>query len=407
MPGPLNLAVIIERYNPDAGGAEKSTAQIVQRLVERGHGVTLIAGACSYHHQPDGVLVEALSTRKSSSFFRLARFARFARKRLAAGRYDVSLSITMAAPGTVLQPRGGTIRETLARSIAAKPPQKRATKRLGLAVDPKQNLLLALEKRTLADPRVKRIAAVSGYVVEQFARHYDVPAGRCVVIPNAAVMPAVDDATKARWREAVRRGWAVPDDATVYLFAAQNWTLKGFAPLVEALRKLIDRGAAASVGQRRVNPLLLLAGSHGVAAVEHLGRRGVREHTRVLGPTRSMPELFAAADATVLPTYYDPASKVVLESLMMGTPAITTRFNGAGDHLAPGTSPHGTPHGPRGIVLADPADADALADAMAALADPATRAAMGAACAGLAETLSMDRHVDALEALLHEVAGEG
>ena len=44
-PQPMRLAVVIERYDPDAGGAEKSTAQIVDALLERGHHVTLIAGS--------------------------------------------------------------------------------------------------------------------------------------------------------------------------------------------------------------------------------------------------------------------------------------------------------------------------------------------------------------------------
>ena len=33
---------------------------------------------------------------------------------------------------------------------------------------------------------------------------------------------------------------------------------------------------------------------------------------RLIGPTRQMAELYCAADVTVLPTYYDPSSKVVI-----------------------------------------------------------------------------------------------
>lgn len=188
-PGPrrLKLAVVIERYQPQAGGAEKSTAQIVEELVARGHHVTLIAGACAKSHHPPGVRVVRYARRKSASVWRLLGFAHWAKKQLAAGKFDASLSITMAVPATVMQPRGGTVRETLNRNIAMRPTAfTRRKKAIEIAFDPKQQLLLALEKRTLRDPSVKAIAAVSGYVVRQLEEHYGVSAQRCRVIPNAS-----------------------------------------------------------------------------------------------------------------------------------------------------------------------------------------------------------------------------
>jgi UDP-glucose:(heptosyl)LPS alpha-1,3-glucosyltransferase len=109
-----------------------------------------------------------------------------------------------------------------------------------------------------------------------------------------------------------------------------------------------------------------------------------------------MPSLYAAADVTVLPSFYDPSSKVILESLMMGTPAISTTYNGASDHLTP---PDGSP---RGLVIDDPADPRKLADVMIRLADADFRGACAEACTGLADQLSMKRHVDQLEQVLYE-----
>ncbi|MHC4146951.1 MAG: glycosyltransferase, partial [Planctomycetota bacterium] len=37
------------------------------------------------------------------------------------------------------------------------------------------------------------------------------------------------------------------------------------------------------------------------------------------------------SDVAVLPTFYDPSSRFVLEALAAGKPVITTRFNGATD----------------------------------------------------------------------------
>ncbi|NJN37038.1 MAG: glycosyltransferase family 4 protein [Nitrospiraceae bacterium] len=138
---------------------------------------------------------------------------------------------------------------------------------------------------------------------------------------------------------------------------------------------------------------------------------------RFVGPTKQMPALFCAADVTVLPTWYDPSSKVILESLMMGTPALSTAYNGASDHLnahAPaepgfskGTSGAARTNHTRGLVVQDPGNADELAAAMLQLCDPNFRAACSAACLGLAEQLSMTRHVAALETVLTESAQRG
>jgi UDP-glucose:(heptosyl)LPS alpha-1,3-glucosyltransferase len=124
---------------------------------------------------------------------------------------------------------------------------------------------------------------------------------------------------------------------------------------------------------------------------------GVRERMRWLGPTDDAASIFAAADVTVHPTWYDPSSKVVIESLMMGVPAITTRFNGAADVM---TNGHDTV---AGRILDDPADAAALAAAMRDLADPKARKACKLDRDALADRLSMKRHVDALEKVLEDV----
>src|SRR5205814_1796549 len=114
-----------------------------------------------------------------------------------------------------------------------------------------------------------------------------------------------------------------------------NVRLKGIDPLLRAARVLKDRG-------RRFT--LLLAGSMAFSQQELAERYGVRDVVRIVGPTNRLADLYCAADVTVLPTYYDPASKVVIESLMMGVPAISTAYNGASDLIRP-PGDHGAARG--------------------------------------------------------------
>lgn len=386
----MKVAVTIGVYDPVRGGAERSTSQIVEQLAARGHEVTVVTGFCPEDVRAEGARILSLRSKKPEFPWWVWQYSRWARRELSRGGYDVSLSVSTMAPASVVQPRGGTVRETLRRNIAMRrSPSSRATKRFFLNLSIKQRILLALERRTLRDPMVKHVVAVSRYVADQL-REYRFDPARVTVIPNAAEVPAVTAEVRQRWREKVRHGFGIAPDTPVYLFAAHNPRLKGFGPLVEAAGLLVHRG---------INPVVLVAGPIKFSQQSAVARAGLRDHVRFVSTTDQMAQLYAAADVTVLPTFYDPSSKVVIESLMMGTPAITTSFNGASDFI------RGGPGGVlRGRVINDPSDVESLAQAMAELADPGQRQRCVSAMDGLAQSLSIARHVDQLETLLQQVA---
>lgn len=405
----LHIGIVIERYDPAGGGAERSTRQIADELIRRGHRVTILAASApASSSKPDiaastpSPTVCAMSETHSSSVFRLARFVRWVRRQLTQGDFDVSLSITNAVAADVMQPRGGTVRETLRRNIARRrTTASRWLKRLAIAFDPKQQLLLYLERRNLHSSRVRCIVAVSDYVKWQLQQHYGIAEDRIQVIHNAAVMPRLDPAQQQTLRTQMREKLELENHMTAFAFVAMNPALKGVDTLWWAMCRLVDRleqenrtaGDAADKSATTM-PVLLLVGRFGVEAKEHAQRLGLADHVRVVGLHDRTHEIYIAADVTVLPTFYDPSSKVVLESLMLGVPAISTAYNGASDFLKPG----------RGRVIAESDDDAALAEAMYELLDPAERAKCSSACAGLAEELSMIRHVDALAQVLTEAA---
>ena len=394
-PKPLNLALVVERYDPFAGGAERSAAQIAEELVRRGHRVTVIAATAGWDFDPGALTIHAYARRRSASAVRLLGFHRWAKRQLEAGQFDTALSVTMAVPAPVVQPRAGTVRETLERLVARRRTSfDRGLKRVALALNAKQQAFLAIERRVLADPAVQRVIGVSRYVVDELHRHYGLASPRVQLIPNAAVMPPADDEQRRQWRRSLRAGFGIDEDATVHLFAAEDPQRKGFDTLLRAMRRLVDDGQDKA-------PVVLLVGKIGYGEQKAVADAGLTDYVRYVGPTRQMPAVYAASDVTVLPTYYDPASKVVIESLMMGVPAISTGYNGASDFIRP------EGRDTRGRVIADPADDQALATAMSELGDPAVREQCRAAMAGLADELSMARHVDQLERLLAETARPG
>ena len=396
----MKLAMVIERFDPAAGGAERSTFQIAGELSSRGHDVTIITAVASEAAIQTGFKVQPMLAGYRMGARRMLKFARRARRAMSGGNFDVSLSMTTAVPATVLQPRSGTVRETLERNVALRSTGfGRFKKRAAIALSPKQQVLMHLEAKTLSDPAVRKILAVGRYVTRQLISLYHVDEAKIELLPNASEMPSVDEHQRRQWRQTVRKAFGVPDDSVAYFFAAHNPRLKGLGSLLRATKVLADGGQ---------NIVVLLAGQIGYGVLRQAARLGVRDHVRFIGTTSSMAKLYCAADVTVLPTYYDPASKVVIESLMMGTPAITTSYNGAADMLVPPAAAQSSsdvdcPVGKaRGRVIDEPSDIRALADAMRELADAAERDRCRAASVGLGEALSMRRHVDRLEAVLSE-----
>lgn len=394
----MRIAIVIEGFDPSGGGAERSTAQIAAELARRGHAVTILAGSAPDNATVAGATIQAMGHGGTRSLGGLRRFRRWAVAAMAAGGYDATLSVTLSVPAQVVQPRSGVYREVIARNAAKRSGSMLGQKVLRAAarLSRKKRGLLHMESMTVRDPVVRQFAPVSRYGRDQLLRHYDVALDRMRVIPNAAVMPVIGSGQRQAWRRDTRSAWGIDDNRPAYLFAALNPLLKGLVPLLHAL---------AELKQRRVDIVLLIVGTTAwrfQALAQHLG---VRDRVRFIGPTDQMAAMYCAADVTVLPTFFDPSSKVVIESLMLGVPAITTAQNGAADYIVD-TSDGGPAHRPRGRVIGDARDVIALADAMENLSDADERARCAAATAGLAEELSMVRHVDRLEALLRQAGDE-
>ena len=114
-----------------------------------------------------------------------------------------------------------------------------------------------------------------------------------------------------------------------------------------------------------------------------------------VGPVEDPVPYYAAADALVLPSFYDPFGLVVLEAAACGLPVVTSRASGASELLSEGRD---------GYVLDDPADAASWADRLERLLDPALRRRMGEAARRLALQYTLERNCDALLAIYHELA---
>jgi UDP-glucose:(heptosyl)LPS alpha-1,3-glucosyltransferase len=290
----MRLALVIERFDPSAGGAPRNAAEVARLMAERGHRVTMLSGQPPGSFFLEDVIVESSSLRKLRTAASLRRFARWARGRVSSSDFDASLSMTTAAPATVLQPLSGSVRETQARNIALRGSAGgRWLKRLLSSLSSKQRLLLALEARALRDPLVRVVACPSRYVVEQLQRHYGFDDRQLAVGANAVDLPEVSAPERPAWRSRLRAEPGIADQV-VYLFSAFNPRLKGFQPLAHALRLVAERG---------VDAVLLAAGGSRPWQKRLVARLGLEQRVRFLGAWQEVERLYSAADVTVLPTF--------------------------------------------------------------------------------------------------------
>ncbi len=382
----MKIAMVIERFDRSLGGRETSTAQVAAALARRGHEVTIFCRTCS--DACDGVRTVPLQARGPGRAGQFLAFARSVRGATAKGEHDV-IHTTLPMPcANVYQPRGGLVPAQADASV-----RKRSgwAALLAAAVEPVKlyrTTLRRAEKRLVRDDRTLCLA-VSEMVAREFLNHYGRRQGVRVVY-NGVEVPSISDEQRASWREEIRGQIGADRSATVFLTVATNFRLKG---VDEAIRAF-GRWYKATPDQPRAR-LVAVGSERHLRRYRRLARRcGVGNQVHFPGRTDDVFGWYAAADACVLLSWYDPCSRVVLEATRWGIPSITTIYNGAAEALADGA----------GIVVSSPRDTDAVVRAMTALGDPEQRRRCREACLDRADALGVERHVDELLAAYETLA---
>ncbi len=375
---PRRIAIIIERADIALGGAERSMFEVAAALADIGLEVDLLAtkGTCQAGN------VHILCPNAPGKRVDLDLFAQALRQHFAENDYDIIHSVLPLDFADVYQPRGGAYAETLLRNAASYPNRFwRWCKRTTAFTNRRRTQLLRAEQKLCQQADGPVIAALSHYVADQFKKHYQTNPQRIALILNGVTTNRPVDAQAAeQLRSQVFQCLALAEtaDPVLLLFAAHNFRLKGLDGLIRALH-------IARQNATERPPCLIVLGAGKSAPYRRLARRlGVEPHIVFLGPAENVQNVLSISHVGILPTFYDPASRFVLEALAAGKPVITTRFNGAADHFVDGR---------HGIVVNSPENTQALAKAITHFATTAnvTKAAQAIAQDHLSDTISTRR----------------
>ncbi len=379
----MNVALIIERLEPWRGGAETSTLQFANHLAREDCSVTVLTTS-AMQSTPELTVVPI----RASRAFRSARTLFFARRAAAyvqTHKFDVVHCITPCQAADVYQPRGGTIPETLERNAAIRQTKaQRGIKRIGQSLNVKYRMLAGMESRLLTRQPLPWVIAISDYVARQLQQHYQFDASRIVQVFNGVDPDTAGEAERRADRTQVRRQYGIAEDELLALCIAHNFKLKGVARLIEAMAQPAAQPFRALVVGRD-NPL---------PYAELAARLGVSHRVMFTGATTRIGAFFHAADVLVHPTYYDPCSRVVLEALAAGLPAITTAYNGAAERIQEGV---------HGYVVASPEDVEALADRLGRLTSTEHRLACAAQAPDAVADCSMEAHARKVRSLYDQI----
>jgi UDP-glucose:(heptosyl)LPS alpha-1,3-glucosyltransferase len=329
----VKVALVIEKFSP-AGGAERQCAHLARGLIARGHEVHVFARQIADMAGVAGHPVAA------EGFFPHTAFAARSRKLLEKERFDIVHSFTRTSCQDILRLGGGTHLEYLRQTD----PVYSALGRLWRRIRPKERFELALERESFLPAASRKIVAVSHRVKDEVVRHYGVPAEKIVVIHNG--VDGNEFKPSAEARRLIRNQIGLEESDYALLFVGSGFKRKGLESAIAAIDRVPSaRLIVAGEGRARPHPRVLM-----------LGRRSDVSH------------LYAAADAFIFPTLYDPFPNATLEAMASGLPLIVSRIAGVSEIIS-GDS----------IVIENPRDVDELAAAVKKLEDPSVRKPMGEA----------------------------
>jgi UDP-glucose:(heptosyl)LPS alpha-1,3-glucosyltransferase len=354
------VGLVVEHFDPRRGGAEQWTCRFARWLVHLRHEVHVVARSFA------AGTIDGIETHEVPGARTRLRFAARAERLLRGLALDVVHDMGCGWYCDVLHPHGGSRTAAAGQNVLCAAGWLRPLKRHCTGWLPRYREYSRLVRRQYGNSE-RLYVAVSQMVARDLQRYHAVPRGRIRVVYNGVDIERFSPANRTAMRQEMRRRLGVGDDELLLAIVAHNFRLKG----VPASIRTVDRLAREGCPVR----LAVAGGKAGSGLGAGQGAAGDGSRVTFLGPLADPRPLYAAADAYLHPTYYDPCSLVVLEALACGLPVVTSVFNGAAELMT---------EGKEGFIVSDPADDRLLADCVQQLFDGAMRTRVAQAARRLA-----------------------
>lgn len=362
----LRIAVLNRIFSPTGGGAERYSIALVEQLAQH-HEIHVFAQQIT--HQWPGVtyhLVPSPLTRPrwiNQLWYATATW--WATRR----GFDVVHSHENTWHGQVQTVHVLPVKYTLFHGRTG---WRLVLRCLKVLTSPRLLTYLWLERVRFSVRHARCMVVTSSNLKTQMAITY--PATTDVLrVVTPGVEGVSDIATSARQLDA-RRILGLPELGFGILFVANDYRRKGLATLLKALSRLPDSTWLAIVGNSsQMGEFQVQAKMADVASRVHF-----------LGALNDVGPAYVASDCLAHPTREDTFAMVVLEAMAHGLPVLVSseQYCGVSGLLT---------HNVNALILADPHDSTAFADALLCLLrDPALRHRLQKAAAEFASLHQWD-----------------
>jgi UDP-glucose:(heptosyl)LPS alpha-1,3-glucosyltransferase len=316
----------------------------------------------------DGVNVHEIKVPNKPSILRIVAFAFLVKRRLKDESFDVVHSFAKTVSQDVVSAGGGCAREWLRwKKKIFGSALRRAIPFDSFSI--KSHVDVMMEQQGYL--RTPVIIAVSQRVKDEILKNYDIPEERIKVVYYGVDLDRFHPRNVTPFRSEFRASHGISEDELLLLFLGSGFTRKGLRSLIESLGILAhdqwkQRGfRLVVVGQGRRRRYQQLADSLGIS-----------DKVIFIGPHEHPEQVCAAADLSVLPSYYEPFGCVHLEAMATGIPTVASRISGVSEILD---------HRSAGAIVEDPLNPEELAAKISPFASDRVRHRAGIEARQVAE----------------------
>jgi len=370
----MRVGIVLDDLDRRRGGMGEWCWQFINAVAARPLDLHVVAQAFGVEALPPHVTLHPLERTKSREFF-----AQSAASLLKSFNFDVVHDMGVGWDFDFFQPHGGSNAAWMARRLDMYPRWYRALKRPIDQLMPRRRDFNRHwhTQRAAIEKSDSTVIALSNFVADGFERLHGVHHERIKIVYNGVDCRRFSPDHRRELRSIMRQSLGLDDGTLLLLLAAHNFRLKGLPELLRLMRRLV-------VNNRPVH-LAVAGGRHRAKWTRVAARLGLAEHVTLLGTVGDMVPYYAAADAYVHPTYYDPCSLVLLEAAASGLPIITTRHcNGAAELFRDGSEI---------LLVEDPAAEGPFYERAEALFDDCFRQQLGYAARKVALRNPIERNV--------------
>ncbi len=372
----MKIAVIRRRYDPQAGGAERYAAYVVNELVERGHEVTVFAE--KYDNIPELLTVVKVPRTVFPSLCKTNSFAKNVDKVLRRDDFDLVFALSRYKGADVY-------RQAEQVHAVWMPIYYPFLSRF----NPRHSGILKLEKQVFNQDNTGCVITNSNLVRSQVVDLFGFDQDCVRVVRNGvdrnSFFPVVNDSEKAKLRAENNIGL----DKDVLLFVAGNFKIKG-------LYEAIDSMAALPAEKREKVVLLIVGGDNPAPFIKAAKRAGVSENLIFAGKQSRMRDFYAMSDLLFYPSLYEPFANVCLEACTCGIPVLTTAQNGSSELIE---------HGENGFIVDRADEIDEMTKCLSIFIEAGTedRIEFSQKAIKATDSYSWAGHVDTIEKLFEEI----